>query len=390
MRIAGIIAEYNPFHNGHAYHARMTREMSGCDCVVAVMSGAFTQRGEPALVDKWARAEMALCAGVDVVIELPALFAMRPADHFALGGVSILAKMGVDVLSFGCETDDLPLLDQMSRALEDESDALSADINARLAQGMSHARARGEALQTALNLSPEVVSAPNTVLALEYLTQNRRLKSPLQPLVIARRGGYHDARMGEMASASAIRAALKSGRDVACAVPETTREMLEKSPFSHAAALDNLLLNTLRTMRKAQLAGCPEVAEGLEGRIKRCAEQAIGRSDLMDKVKCKRYTMARISRILNYALLGVDERICAAYPDAPYARVLGFREAARPALREMKARATLPIVTRCAALRGEACFELERRATDLWGLTCDSPEMRTGSRDLTERVRIIG
>ena len=161
MKIAGIIAEYNPFHNGHAFHVLETRRATGCDWVIACMAGHFTQRGEPAALSKWARARMALACGVDAVFELPALFAVRPADTFALGGVAILGGLGADVLSFGCETDDMALIRALADIKGTEPEAVSLRVREKLDAGMSHARARGEAVGEYLGLPPETINRPN-------------------------------------------------------------------------------------------------------------------------------------------------------------------------------------------------------------------------------------
>ena len=165
MKIAGIIAEYNPFHNGHAYHIQRTRELSGCDYVVVCMAGHFTQRAEPACMSKWARARIALSCGADAVFELPAMFAVRSADAFARGGVHILADLGVDLLSFGSETEDMALLRDLAALRAEEPEPLSLRIREKLDAGMSHARARGEAVGEYLGMDPRRLNQPNLILA---------------------------------------------------------------------------------------------------------------------------------------------------------------------------------------------------------------------------------
>ncbi len=394
MRIAGIVAEYNPFHNGHALHVARTRT-AGCDHVVAVMSGAFTQRGEAALCDKWARTRMALAGGIDLVVELPALFAVRPAPQFALGGVTLLHALGVDVLSFGCETDDLGLLSNMAALLESEPPELKEAIRARLAQGQSHARARGGALAEHLSIPPDQVAAPNTALAIEYLRVNGRFKQPMQPLPVRRVGGYHDQQLREIASASAVRRALRAEGPGAIrgSVPSATFEALAAAwpdALSGPAALDELLLYRMRKVEAKWLRKLPDVAEGLEMRILKSAREATSREGLTDLVKCKRYTRARISRALTYALLELTRDLAARYEGgAPYARVLGFRRDARPLLKVLSERATIALITDSMRLKGDPCFELERRATDLWGLTTRDPALRRADRDLTERMIVV-
>lgn len=395
MRVAGIVAEYNPFHNGHAHHVAATREKGKCDYVIAVMSGAFTQRGEPALLDKWARAKMALLGGVDLVLELPALFAVRPAEDFAWGGVSLLGALNtVDVLSFGCETDDLPLLTRMADALAEEPPSLKEGLRARLAAGQTHARARGEALSAYLGVPPEAVNAPNTTLALSYLKANRRLDTPMEILPVKRAGeGHHSGVISPLASAGAIRAALAKGEPLEKAMPAASFEILSalwpaQSPS--IKALDDLLLYRLRGLTDNQAQSLEGAGEGLGLRVKKAARDAISRAELIERVKCKRYTYARISRVLAAALLGIDDSICARFESgAPYARVLGFRDKARPLLRALNSNADIPIIADPTLVKDDACFEIERRATDLWGLLTKDERLRRAGRDLTEKPVIV-
>ena len=394
MRVAGVIAEYNPFHNGHQHHLDETRRLTGCDYIIAAMSGAFTQRGEPALIDKWARAKMALLGGADLVVELPAVFAVRTADHFARGGVELLYALGADTLSFGSETGSLHTLLEMSRLLHEEPPSLREAIRVRLKEGKSHARARGEALSEALNLPPEMVNAPNTVLALEYLRVNRALETPMKIQVVRRTGAYHSKEMGRIASASAIRAAMYDGREgeAFAAMPETSAEIIQAASaggISNPAALDNLLLYRLRAMKADQIALLPDVSEGLEMRVKKLAALAPDRDALLCALKCKRYTMARLSRLLLHALLGMDQSLTDSVLRAPYARVLGFRDRARPLIREISSNGRIPLISHPTALSGDPCFKMECRATDVWGLTTSDPRLRRAGRDYTEKIQIV-
>lgn len=385
MRVAGIIAEYNPFHNGHLYHLRSTREKTGCDYVIAVMAGCFTQRGEAAIADKWERARTALISGVDLVIELPALFAMRPAQFFARGGVRLLGALGVvDDLSFGCETDDLNVLTEMVRLLRDEPPEMKKLLREGLERGESYPRAQGRALETMLGLSTGTANAPNLALALEYLKENARLNRPMQPLAVKRTTPYHDLSVNDMASASAIRAALRRGEDVGRALPAGL-----SGDLSREDGLDDLLLYRLRGMTAEELRGLHDMPEGLEMRILQMADQSASREELTERVKCKRYTRARVSRCLTGALLGMDAQLCSRYVCPPYARVLGFRERARPLMRRIARVGGIPLVTDPARIREDPCFMLERRATDLWGLGTSCERFRRAGRDMTERVLMV-
>ncbi len=385
MKIAGIIAEYNPFHKGHAWHVQRTRALTGCDFVVACMAGHFTQRGDPTPWSKWARARMALASGVDAVFELPALFAVRTADAFARGGVAILGGLGCDALSFGSETDDVALLSKMAELRRSEPAALSGAIRAKLDKGLSHARARGEALAEALGVDAEAVSLPNAILAAEYLRAIREQGLNMQAVAVRRVGDYYDDEaLDGFASASAIRAAIVRGETAAAlaALPETAR------PFAAPDAMhpmDDVLLYALRGLRLEELAALPDVSEGLENRLYAACREASGREALLDALKCKRYTRARLSRLLAHALLGFDKTLIEAHPMPTYARLIGARSGAEALLTELSRRSKLPIVTRATELQGDPAFELECLATDVWALLHDAPELRRAGREYRER-----
>lgn len=385
MRVCGVICEYDPFHNGHAYHLRTAKAQTGCEYVVCVTSGFFTQRGNAALVSKWARAEMALRCGADAVFELPALFAVRDAERFARGGVSLLSSLGVvSHLSFGSESGDLDAL--WTKAM------VEADLTAireGLSQGMSLARARGEAMDVALD-------TPNDILAVEYLRAIRHLDSTLEPVTIRREGsGYHDAAMGDLASATAIRAAIRRGEDVYGAMPPPAYALLKRllavGAIQREDGLDTALLALLRTIEPETLAQVADVGEGLENRLIRAAQEATSRVELLDLVKCKRYTWTRLSRIATQALLGITRRMAMEYPLPGYARLLGFRKDAQPLLAEIRSKAEIPVITRAAKYRveGDRCFALDVRAGDLWALGMENELLRKGRMDLTQGVVMI-
>lgn len=393
MRICGVIAEYNPFHNGHRYHLNEARRLSGCDYLIVCMGGAFSQRGEVMLLDKWTRARMALQSGADLVVELPALFAVRSADAFATGALLTLAGMGASSLSFGCETDDLSFLGRLAEMLDAEDAALRDAIRRRLIQGKSHVRARGEAISERLSISEEVLSRPNTILALEYLRANRRLAQPLDIHIVRRTQGYHDPDLHEWSSASAVRAAVYAGniRSACIALPETAGRLLTASfpgRIADASRLDALLIDRLRSMPPEEIASLPDISEGLERRVAKYAETAGSRSTLLSSLKCKRYPYARLSRLCAHALLGMTERFVRRHTAPEYARVLGFRADAEPLLSYVS-KQPLPLITRPALLKENESFRLERRATDLQALCFPDESARCGGRDLTERMIVI-
>ena len=391
MKIAGVIAEYNPFHSGHAYHLRETRARTGCDFVVVCMDGSYTQRGTAACLSKWDRARMALLCGADAVFELPALFAVRTADVFALGGVAILGGLGVDVLSFGSEIDDPELLRRLADLRDCEPESVTEAVRRNLDLGMSHARAWGAAAAEHLSLPPELLNSPNLTLGAEYIRAARHLGFDMDICPVARRGAYHDADTSAdgFASATAVRAAMSEGRisDALNSVPAEVREILANAGTMHAP--DDLLLHRLRTMSESEIAALPDVAEGLERRVKQCAETAATADELIEMVKCKRYTRARLSRLTAHALLGLTQELAQAHPVPTCARLIGMRADAKPLLAELKKRATLPITSDPTKLKDDPVFQLECRATDLRALQCDQKEDRRNGQEFTRKfVRI--
>lgn len=379
MRIAAVIAEYNPFHTGHQYHIRRTRELSGADFVVAVMGGNFTQRGEAAILEKRHRAAAALRSGADAVIELPALFTVRAADVFASAGVAIADGIGADVLSFGCEDADLGYLERIL----DAEEACGERIRQELSAGKSFARARGEAVAEKMGISAEALNRPNLTLGLEYLRAIRRDERAIRPLAVQRVGEYHS---GDMAaafpSASAIRAAARSGGDVAEYLPGLSQDAQFMLPME---ALDAVFLYGLRNMRLQDMADVCDAAEGIENRVCKMSTQCTSRMQLLNELKCKRYTMAYLSRLLTQAVTGMTKPLAQAHPVPEYARIIGLRRDARALMKELSARSRLPLVSDAAQLRGNAVFEYECRATDLFMLLSPEAEKRVGGVECTAR-----
>jgi predicted nucleotidyltransferase len=394
MRILGVVAEYNPFHSGHEYQLKRARALSGCDYAVAVMGGAFSQRGEPMLIDKQARARMALGCGVDLVVELPALFAIRPAEVFATAGVAILGALGAGSISFGCETDDIALLSELAELREREPPELAEAIAENLSRGMSHPRSRHEALIAYMGSGAASAAGPNAALAVEYIRANNKLANPMTAYPVLRTAGHHDQQLGKYAGAGAIRAALWRGgfAGAASAMPESAAAVLKECWPDRAAdprAIDILLLYRLRGMSYEEIAALPDVSEGLERRVYGAARVASGREELLTKAKCKRYTRARLSRLCAHALLGMTGRMARDVPAPAYIRALGFRQSAEPLLKFIKNNASLPFITGPAALKNNQCFQLENRATDMQGLCMRDANMRKSGRDYSEKIMII-
>jgi predicted nucleotidyltransferase len=359
-----VVCEYNPFHNGHAYQLGRTRELTGCAYLVCVMSGAFTQRGIPAVLDARTRARMALVNGADVVFELPALFAVRDARAFARGSVALLDALNVcGWLSFGCE--DTGLLDEAC-ALDESDPAAVESLRDGLARGETFARARG------------LPNMPNLILGVEYRRALAGLDSAMEPVAIPR---VTEAVM----SASKLRSMLPDVRAIEPYVPRDVSEAIIADPgaLRRAANLDSYIIGILRMMTAGTLADIVDVGEGLENRILAAASVVSTREELIARVKCKRYTYARLSRILAQAAIGLTKPLAAERPTPGYARLLGFRETARPLLRLISDNARIPIVYRAGPFRRDPVFQLDIRAEAAASLAAASPDRRRGDGALT-------
>lgn len=336
--ILGIVSEYNPFHNGHLKHLNYSKELTKSDFTIAVMSGNFVQRGDTALVDKWTRAEMSLKAGIDLVLELPTVYAISSAENFAEGAVKLLSSLGiVDYISFGSEIGELSPLNDVANILYKEPKEFSNLINMQLRSGLSYPKAREIALNLFFGSSKkykDVLENPNNILGVEYLKALKKFKSPIKPLTIKR--DYSDYNSNTIkngiASATAIRTMIQKGKNIHYVVPFESYELIEdkmksKKMIKDLSVFEKEIIYTLRRLSLQEIAALPDVSEGLENRIKATANTYTNLNDLIDNIKSKRYTESRIRRILLYALLNVTTKDMAASRKAiPYARVLGFNK----------------------------------------------------------------
>ena len=370
METAGIVAEYNPFHRGHAWHIAETRRRLGGDApVVCVMSGHWVQRGECALADKWLRAALALDRGADLVVELPTPWAMASAESFARGAVSLLAATGVvDVLSFGSETGELAPLEEAAAALD--APDYPERLRAALGRGLSFPAARQEAAGAAC------LSAPNNNLGVEYLRSLRALGSTIRPLTVPRQGAGHDGpAAGGYASASELRRLLRAGRGEEAAPYLTAPWSGELADMQH---IERAVLARLRTMGEGDWAALPDGggAEGLPSRLAKAAREAVSLEDFYTRAKTRRYPHARLRRLALAAFLGLRAAERPAAP--PYVRVLGLGGRGRALLRRMKDTCPLPVIVKPAQAReldgpARTLFESEARYTDLYGLCFPAP-----------------
>lgn len=352
MKTAGIIAEYNPFHNGHCHHISETRRMTGAERVIAVMSGSFVQRGEPACTDKFRRANWAVRGGADMVIELPDVFSLSCAERFASGAVRLLKATGlIDVLSFGSETGNSDALTKYA------GNAFDASVfDEAIGKGLSYPSAVSEAMGTSLK--------PNDILATEYIKANSEYSCGFDICAVKRDTDYNSSDLGgEQSSAYAIRLALAGGftstrmspsvfDGLSRALPrKELDEMLDDAKNglfpAYADALSDAILYRLRSMSKDDIAAAPEVAEGLENLYKRYSEECGDYSEMLGMIKSKRYTMARLKRIAMCCLLGVTKELQdKAFTDDSglYIRILAVKEGSKELIGELKEKASAPVI----------------------------------------------
>ena len=336
--ILGIVSEYNPFHNGHLMHLNYSKDLTKADFTIAVMTGNFVQRGDTSLVDKWTKTEMALKAGIDLVIELPTVYATSSAENFADGAIKILDSLGiVDYLSFGSEIGELGPIDAVASVLAKEPKDLSALITRQLKSGLSYPKAREIALAQYFGPSPiytGILQTPNYILGVEYLKAIKRRRSHIKAFTVKRDYSeyYSNTVKKGFASATAIRTMIKNKKPIHKVVPFETYELLERQAklgkiIPDLTVFEKEIIYTLRKMTLQEIASLPDVSEGLENRIKIAVNTYNTLPAIIEAIKTKRYTQTRIQRILVHALLGITQKdINSSKRTIPYIRILGFNK----------------------------------------------------------------
>lgn len=365
MKVCGIIAEYNPFHNGHEYHLRESLKRSEADYKIVVMSGNFVQRGEPALLDKHIRTEAALRCGADLVLELPAFYAAGSAEYFAAGAVALLAKTGVVThLCFGSECGDIALLQEFARIYAEEPEDFQESLRFKLKTGLSFPAARAAALletRPALSTSLSVLSSPNNILGIEYIKALLRRNSTIKPLTIFRNGsGYHDRELNSpLSSATALRQAIENGiplQQLSSQVPGEALAVYDKYFAEHAPVfMDDfsaLLHYRLLSEQHTGYTDYMDVSEDLSDRIVNNIYRFTTFSSFCDLLKTRELTYSRISRCLLHILLNIRKDEVDKYVSqldyVPYARILGFRKDAAPLLHELGRCTEIPLISKLA------------------------------------------
>ena len=371
MKTAGIICEYNPFHNGHKYHIEKTKEFT--DRIVCIMSGNFVQRGGVAMCDKFSRAKAAVVSGADLVIELPAVFASRSAEFFAYGAVSILNAAGIiNCLSFGSEDMNIPDFS--------ETDSFKELLSIKLKEGLSFPKARAEAAFESEGVV--LPSKPNDILGFEYKKAINKLNSKIEIIPVKRMfQEYHSTvPEGKFASATYIR---ENPEDLKQYVPHSVYNILKNADFSDFSTYETMVLSHLRTIHPNVLAETADCSEGLENRIISEAIKCSGDYELIENIKTKRYTSGRIERIIANSLLGIKNK---GY-EPEYIRVLALNNTGKELLKEIKSKSTLPVITNLSKQQIDSeALDIDIKAGNLFSLTTKN---KSGGMDFVKSPAVI-
>lgn len=357
-RVLGIVAEYNPFHNGHLNHLELSKKLTGSKYTIAVINGHFTQRGETSIVNKWEKTKMALKNGIDLVIELPLIYSISSAENFAYGSIKILDSLNiVDTLSFGAEYPDIKTFHEISDLLVKEPAEYKEELKNNLSNGLSYAKSRENAIIKFVGKNQDyidILSSPNNILAIEYLKTLKKLDSKIIPYLIKRTNNYNSQNIQKnITSGTSIRNALKENKIeiLQKVMPfnsyKILKENFKNNQLVYISNFEKMILYKLRKLKINEIANLPDVNEGLEYLIKKAANSSSSLDELIEKIKSKRYTRTRIQRILLYALLGITKKDMEISKQiSPYIRVLGFNENGKKLLSKItKENPNLEIIT---------------------------------------------
>lgn len=404
MKINVIVCEYNPLHNGHKYLIDMSKKAHPSCITVCIMSGNFVQRGEPAILDKWKRASWALSAGADIVIELPTFFALQSADKFAFGAMKIASLLNAEgYVSFGSENENVYMLKDIAEITLPNNEQFKKLLRANLSKNLPFAVSRKNAIIDCLKFKYDMLELENTIkssnciLAIEYIKALIMLNSKLKPCALKRQSSsYNDIEIkGTFSSATSIRQAIKNSIDFNDTVPDFVYKSLKENLLPSRDVFESMILYKLRAMPNEELAKILDVNEGLENLIKKAVDAYSTLPEIISHATNKRYTASRIRRICYSALLDITKQDYLKYNEISsplYARVLGFKETAKPLLKHIKENSDIKLITSVKdALEDEnvsSLLELDLKATDVYTLALYGKDS-VAKRDFTEKIIII-
>lgn len=367
MKKVGIICEYNPFHNGHLYHIEKIKELYPDSCIILVMSGNFTERGDMSILNKWDKTKIALNHDVDLVVELPFAFATQSADVFAKASIELLTHLQVDVLVFGSESNQIKTLIELAH-LQLESKKYQNLLKEYMDEGINYPTASSKAL---FELSGKKLEKPNDILGLSYVREIIAQKSPIEPVTIKRNNDYNSKELNSnITSATSIRYALSRKEDISAYVPEDTNQLLQKHAFFTE---DYFSLLKYKILTEQDLSIYQTVDEGIENRLKKFIISSKSLEEFILKVKTKRYTYNKLNRMFIHILCNFTKEEAEYFQEVPYIRVLGFKIRGRDHLNKIKNDLKIPLVVRFASIR-HPLLDLEFRTTCVYASILEEKE----------------
>ena len=355
MKSVGIICEYNPFHNGHLYHINKVKELYPDHTIVLVMSGNFTQRGDVSIINKWDKTEIALHYGVDIVVELPYVFATESADKFAKASIEILSYLNVDYIVFGSESNNIEKLKEIAD-IQLNNKKYDKLVKEYLSEGINYPTALSKAIYTLTN---KKIDKPNDILALSYIREIIKQEADIEPISIKRNNDYNSLELNDgMTSASSIRYALENNEDISSYVPDKTKEYLDNPMFNN----NYFSLLKYKILTEKDLSIYQTVDEGIENRLKKYIINSKDLNEFILKVKTKRYTYNKLNRMFNHIICNFTKEEAEQFTEIEYIRILGFSYKGQTYLNKIKKEIEIPIITTFSNIKSDM-LDVEFRTT---------------------------
>ena len=355
MKSVGIICEYNPFHNGHLYHINKVKELYPDHTIVLVMSGNFTQRGDVSIINKWNKTEIALHYGVDIVVELPYVFATESADKFAKASIEILNQLNVEYIVFGSESNNIEKLKEIAD-IQLNNKKYDKLVKEYLSEGINYPTALSKAIYTLTN---KKIDKPNDILALSYIREIINQEADIEPISIKRNNDYNSLELNDgMTSASSIRYALENNEDISSYVPDKTKEYLDNPMFNN----NYFSLLKYKILTEKDLSIYQTVDEGIENRLKKYIINSKDLNEFILKVKTKRYTYNKLNRMFNHIICNFTKEEAECFTEIEYIRILGFSYKGQTYLNKIKKEIEIPIITTFSNIKSDM-LDVEFRTT---------------------------
>ena len=355
MKSVGIICEYNPFHNGHLYHINKVKEMYPDHTIILVMSGNFTQRGDVSLINKWDKTEIALYYGVDIVVELPYVFASESADKFAYASINILNHLNVEYIVFGSESNNIEKLKEIAN-IQINNKKYDKLVKEYLSEGINYPTALSKAIYTLTN---KKIDKPNDILALSYIREIIKNNYNIEPISIKRNNDYNSLELNDgITSATSIRYALENNESIDSYIPSKTKEYMYNPRFNN----DYFNLLKYKILTEKDLSIYQTVDEGIENRLKKYIINSKSLNEFILKVKTKRYTYNKLNRMFNHIICNFTKEEAVKFSEIEYIRILGFSYKGQNYLNKIKKEIEIPIITKFSSIKSDM-LDVEFRTT---------------------------